>query len=115
MSDPGNWRVAAATAPRTPMDNLQCDEAHCLQLVPVNMLQSHRDQHLAERLAAEEFELHAQNQVQRTLPEEVYAALPYGEETESEDKDFLLAVALNRQFRQEEEMRFFRLVKVLSI
>jgi hypothetical protein len=97
----------------------RCEEPHCLQIVPDHLLLSHQDQHLAERLVAEEFE--QLNQNDPITDEALARALAdQGAETESlglaeEDVDYQMALALNREFRTEEEERSFRNVQVLSV
>ena len=94
----------------------QCEEPHCLQIVPDHLFQSHQDEHFAERLAAEQFE----NQRQNHDEDEAFArAIGHGGDFESSsgmdaDSDYQLALALNREIRAEEEERSFRLVQVHS-
>ena len=93
---------------------IQCEEPHCLQSVPDHLFQSHQDQHVAERIAAEEYEQHRQTRtvdlaVAKELGNDDITA-PY--DVEAEDPDYQMALALNREFRQEEEQRFFRQVQV---
>ena len=91
----------------------RCEEPHCLQIVPDHLFVSHQDQHLAERLAAQKFEQQHQNNP-TTTDEALARALADEEpETESlgladEDVDYQMALALNREFRTEEEERSFR-------
>ena len=98
----------------------RCEEPYCLQIIPDHLFLSHQDQHLAERLAAEEFEQQHQNNP-TTTDEALARALADEEpETESlgladEDVDYQMALALNREFRTEEEERSFRNVQVISI
>ena len=92
----------------------QCEELHCLQLVPEHLFQSHQDEHLAERLAAQEFESQKQNQYD---DEALARAMANGGELESPsgmdaDSDYQLALALNREIRADEEERSFRMVQV---
>jgi len=97
----------------------RCEEQHCLQIVPDELFLSHQDQHLAERLAAEEYEQHHQNDPTATDEALARALADQGAETESlgladEDVDYQVALALNREFRTEEEERSFRNIQVLS-
>lgn len=93
----------------------RCEEVYCLQIVPEHLFQSHQDRHAAERLAAQEFE---QQHHSRNTDEALARALDRGlAEDESpnvndENNDYLLALALNREFRIEEEERSFRNVQV---
>lgn len=93
----------------------RCDEPHCLQLVPEYLFQSHQDQHLAERLVAEEFE---QQRHEQDNDDALARALALGPTevghiyVDNEDEDYLMALALNREFRTEEEERSFRNVQV---
>lgn len=94
----------------------QCQEPHCLQLVPEHLFQTHQDEHLAERLATEEFESGRQNQ---NKDEALARAMALGGEPESSnmmdaDSDYQLALALNREMRAEEEARSFRMVQVCN-
>lgn len=92
----------------------QCQEPHCLQLIPSHLFQSHQDEHLAERLAAEEFE----NQTQTHDADEALARALYhagnvpSSSTMEADSDYQLALAVNREIRAEEEEVSFRLVQV---
>jgi len=95
----------------------RCEEPHCLQIVPDHLFLSHQDEHLAERLAAEEFEQHHNDP---TITDEALARAlaDEGAKTESlgladEDIDYQMALALNREFRTEEEESSFRNVQVL--
>src|SRR5277367_1283917 len=97
----------------------RCEEPHCLQIVPDHLFLSHQDEHLAERLAAEEFEQNYQNDPTTTDEALARALADQAAETESlgfadEDVDYQIAIALNREFRTEEEERSFRNVHVLS-
>ena len=92
----------------------RCKEPYCLQIIPDKLFQSHQDQHIAERLAAEEFEQqhHRQNSDEalaqalgRSTPEESFLA-------NDDNADYLMALALNREFRTEEEEHAFRNVQV---
>ena len=92
----------------------RCEEPHCLQIIPENLFQSHLDQHIAERLATEEFE--QQHNLQNS-DEALAQALGHGSQEElfiasDEDADYLMALALNREFRTEEEKHSFRSVQV---
>jgi hypothetical protein len=92
----------------------RCQEPHCLEIVPDHLFDSHQDQHIAERLAAEEFEQHRNEQ---NADAQLARAIANNEESEAfsaggEDDDFQLALALNREFRNEEEQRSFRQVQV---
>lgn len=93
----------------------QCQEPHCLEIVPDHLFESHQDEHIAERLAAEEFERQRNHQI---ADAELARALAHNEgdvfNIGGEDDDFQLAVALNREFRNEEEQRFFRQVQVYT-
>ena len=91
----------------------RCEEAHCLEIVPEHLFQAHQDQHLAERLAAEEFEQRQREQtdaeIARTLADSSgNPSFPVNDE----DADFQLALSLNRQFRAEEEELSFRDIQV---
>ena len=88
-----------------------CPEPYCLQDVPDQLYESHQDQHIAERLAAEDFEAFKQQHDDRAWDNTV-ANDPF--DFTFEDRDMQLALALNREFRQEEEERSFRQVQVLS-
>jgi hypothetical protein len=97
---------------------LRCEEPYCLQIIPDHLFLSHQDQHLAERLAAEEFEQQHQNNPTATDEALARALADEEPETESlgladEDVDYQMALALNREFRTEEEERSFRNVEVL--
>ena len=75
---------------------------------------------MAERLAAEEFEQNYQNDPTTTDEALARALADQAAETESlgfadEDVDYQIAIALNREFRTEEEERSFRNVHVLSL
>jgi hypothetical protein len=92
----------------------RCQEPHCLEIVPDHLFDSHQDHHIAERLAAEEFERQRNEQNSDAL---LARAIANGRESETfgfgrEDDDFQLALALNREFRDEEEQRSFRQVQV---
>jgi|SRR5947207_15459898 len=113
------WRVRVVTLDLWACDMLvQCEEAHCLQRVPVHLFQLHQDKHLAERLAAEEFETHRLNRIDRTAQSPLGSSrkgslawqglLPI----DSEDEEFQLSLALNRQLREEDEKYLFRQVQV---
>jgi hypothetical protein len=94
---------------------IRCGELHCLEIVPDHLFADHKDRHLAERLAAEEFE---QQTRQRNQDEELAHQLQsdFSEDYPSsygrEDLDYQLALDLNRQYRDEEAERSFRLVQV---
>jgi hypothetical protein len=95
----------------------RCEEPYCLQIIPEHLFHSHQDRHVAERLAAEDFE---QLQQSRNADEALARALALvSAEDESsnvndKDNDYLLALALalNREFRIEEEEHSFRNVQV---
>ena len=88
-----------------------CEEPHCLQRVPHHLFQSHQDHNYAERVAAEEFESRAvpQTVIGNTITDHP-GALDLDNE---EDEDLQLALALNREFRKEEEKQFFRQFQVI--
>jgi hypothetical protein len=72
----------------------QCKEPYCLQIVPDHLYASHQDQHLAERLAAEEFERQQQQlandlSLARQLEAEGSGNVPSG------DTDYQLALQLS--------------------
>jgi len=94
----------------------RCEEPHCLQLVPEHLLQAHQDQHLAERLFAEEFEQQKNAQVgdaaMATAIAQNEVAASDSMDGDIEDSDYQFALALNRELREEEEQRFFRQVQV---
>jgi hypothetical protein len=97
----------------------RCEEPHCLQVVPDHLFLSHQDEHLAERLAAEEYEQQHENDPTATDEALARALADQGADTESlgfadEDVDYQMALALNREFRTEEEERSFRNVQVPS-
>lgn len=94
----------------------QCQEPYCLQIVADHLFQSHQDEHLAERLAAEEFENQRRNQHEDVV---LTRAIANTVEVDSSsrmdpdiDNDYQLALALNREIRAEEEQRSFRIVQV---
>ncbi len=93
----------------------QCQEPYCLQIVPDHLFQSHQDEHLAERLAAEEFENQRRNQHDDVVLARAMANA-VGVESSSRivdsHNDYKLALALNREIRAEEEERTFRVVQV---
>jgi hypothetical protein len=99
----------------------RCEEPHCLQLVPDQLFQIHQDQHLAERLEAEEYEQSGRQRLQRTAQTAGNAAaaeldqnsLATSHDIDTED-DYQMALALNREFRDEEEQRFFRQIQVFA-
>jgi hypothetical protein len=82
-------------------------------MVPDHLFESHQDEHFAERLAAEDFERQQNDQI---ADAELARALANNESDVGnlggEGDDFQLALALNREFRNEEEERFFRQVQV---
>jgi len=97
-----------------------CEEPHCLEFVPDDEFQLHQDRHLAERLAAEEFE---QNQSVAHEDEVLAHALAdnsnrNGIESIIQDgglferDDYGIALDLNRRFRLEEEEVSFRNLQV---
>jgi|SRR5579859_5875161 len=86
----------------------RCQEAHCLQYIPDHLFESHRDQHFAEHLAAEEFEHY--NSVQHGGSQ--FAQVLASSSGISVDEDYQLALSLNRDFRKEEEELSFRSVQV---
>src|SRR5271170_2539524 len=93
----------------------RCEEPHCLQIIPTHLFQSHQDQHLAERLAAEDFE--QQQQVESTDEElarslAVQTSQHNGSFGDDENSDYEFALALNREFRTEEEERSWKNVQV---
>ena len=87
----------------------RCAESHCMEIVPHQLLSVHRDQHLAERLAAEEFE-----QNMRLYNEDIELARQLennaNEDGSKENADYQLALELSRQFRAEEEERSVRII-----
>jgi hypothetical protein len=94
----------------------RCEEPYCLQIIPERLFQSHQDLHFAERLAAEDFERqrHSQNTDQalaRALAPD--SAEDRSSNVNDEESDYLLALALNREFRKEEEELSFRSVQVV--
>lgn len=95
----------------------RCEEPHCLQIIPERLFQSHQDLHYAERLAAEDFERQRHS---RSTDQALTRTLSLGSaEDESsnvndEESDYLLALALNREFRKEEEELSFRSVQVIQ-
>ena len=95
----------------------QCQEPYCLQIVADHLFQSHQDEHLAERLAAEEFENQRRNQHADNVVLARAMANAVGVESSSRmvdsHNDYQLALALNREIRAEEEQRSFRIVQVL--
>ena len=95
----------------------RCEEPHCLQIVPAHLFLSHQDQHLAERLAAEEFEQHHQNDTTATDEALARALADDSAEADSfsladEDVDYQMALALSRELTTEVEERSFRNVQV---
>jgi len=94
-----------------------CEEPYCLQLVPEHLFQTHQDQHLAELLAAEEFEYQRQIQLGDAAVATAIAKdeATYSMASDTEDKDYQLALTLNREFRQKEEQQHFRQVQVLEL
>lgn len=96
---------------------LQCEEPYCLQLVPEHLFQSHQDQHLAELLAAEEFEHQRQIQLGDAAVATAIAKDEgmYSIASDTEDQDYRLALTLNREFRQKEEQQHFRQVQVVAL
>ena len=93
----------------------RCEEPHCLEIVPDRLFESHQDQHIAERLAAEEWEAEKNIRSDETLAQ----ALAFRDNDdgalhlEDEDVDYQLALALNREFRTEEEERSFRDIQAI--
>lgn len=94
-----------------------CEEPHCLQVIPEHLFQSHQDQHFAERLTAEEFEQQHREQNDDEALARAIAVETTGDEAtafDNNDGDYLMALALNREFRTEEEERSYRNVQVVQ-
>ena len=92
----------------------RCEEPHCLQMVPEYLFQIHQDYHVAERLAAEEAE---QQQTQHfgANADAAAEAVTIAQNGDTEDSDYQFALALNREYREEEEQHFFRQMQVRSL
>jgi hypothetical protein len=97
-----------------------CEEPHCLQTVPDELFQSHQDEHVAERLAAEEHERNRSRQfadaqfAQELASQGTQNGFSELDQQEIEqDPDYQLALSLNRQFREEEEQRSYQSLQVL--
>jgi len=87
----------------------RCQEPHCLQEVPDHLWELHQDEHVAERLAAEEFESSRQRQ-DDFYPTQSKDSDPFN--FGNDDSDAQLALALNREFQKEDEERSFRQIQV---
>jgi hypothetical protein len=94
-----------------------CEEPHCLQVISEHLFRSHQDQHFAERLSAEEYEQQkCEQNNDEALAQAIAIETTSDEATDfdSNDGDYLMALALDREFRNEEEERSFRNVQVFQ-
>jgi hypothetical protein len=90
-----------------------CVEPHCLQIIPDHLWTSHQNQHLAERLAAEEFEQNRKNEVDQALVQVLAAESANCEPLQNQaEADYEVALALDQEFRFEENQNSFHAVHV---
>jgi len=100
----------------------RCEEPHCLEFVPDDEFELHQDRHLAERLAAEEFEQNRSLVLEDEILAHALADHSDGNGVDSttqnasvfEEHDYEVARDLNTRFRMEEEEASFRNLQVSS-